>query len=445
MSEGLKILHAEIKNFKNIESKVIDVNGMSLLVMGRNSAGKSSFIQALTSPMDSKILPSEPIRKGKPDEEISSIEVTIGGTMGGEAKKYVLTMYFTSGNKKGRLVVTNDAGEQIKAPATFVKSLIGNSSFDPTKWLNDSYAEQLKTFKRLTGCEIDIDKINAEVKDKKAVKKAKKEQAEEMEAVLKNHGYTQEQIDIYSTKKDIVPIQTELKNISKAIEDYASVESKMKDFKKAIADADKFIAEERAAIDKLKEQIAAKEKSIENVFVEIEKQKSNLVKGEEWFAKHSKPSAEEINTRLEEANKHNTHCDIIEKHAEQQRAMLKAKEAVTLIDSEIDVLEAKKSDLISKSQLPIAGVGFTDDQILIDGLPMEKGQINTARLFDIAVDVAIALKPNLKVIMLHEASLYDKENLRSIIKRIEDKGYMAVAEIVSEGDLEIKFSEEILK
>jgi hypothetical protein len=445
--DGLKIVHSEIHNFKNIECSIVDVNGMSLIVMGRNGAGKSSFIQALTSPMDTKTVPSEPLRKGKKDDEVSSIETVIAGTMGGQPKKYTLTMYFTPGNKKGRLVVTNDAGEVIKQPATFVKSLIGNVSFDPTKWLNESADKQLKMLKQLTGCEDKIDKINDLLKDKKSQRKAKKERAEELEAVLKNHGYTQEQIDLYSNPKDIKPIQEELANISKAIEKYSGIKNQMAGFEKSIKDCDADIAKRRDNIEKLKQLIIEEEKAIESQFAVIEKNKKNIITGNKWFSENHEPSASEINERLNKANDHNVHYFIISKHAEQQREMLKAKEALQAIDNEVDKLEKERGDLISSSQLPINGLSFTEDQIMIDGFPMELGQINTARLWDIAVDVAIAMKPTLKVIMLHEASLFDKQSLRTIIKKIEEKGFMAIAEYVDPngGDLEIKFAEEELK
>lgn len=438
--EGLKFLHAEIKNFKNITSRVIDINGMSLLVLGRNGAGKSSFIQALMSVLDSKVIPSEPIRIDKGEDEVSSIEVTIGNDL----KKYILTVYFTPGNKKGRLVVTNEAGEVMKTPATFVKGLIGNISIDPTKWLNESAEKKLKLVKQLTGCELDIDKINATIKDQKAVMKSKKEQAEEMEAVLKNHGYSQEQIEKYSNAIPIQPIQDELTNISKSMETYSGVEGKMKAFKKAIEDSDKTIVERRKKVDELKAQIVAQEALIEDEFKEIEKNKANLVKGDEWFKTHAKPSVDEINKRLQLANEHNIHHEKINKHADQQRLMLKAKEAVATIKADIETLEKNRSDLISKSQLPIPGFTFDDDQIYIDGLPLEKGQLNTARLFDVAIDVAIAMKPTLKVVFLHEASLFDPENLKTIIQKIEDKGYMTISEIVTDTDLEIKFTEHEL-
>lgn len=460
--DSLKFAGINLENYKNISKRIVDIGGRSILVMGPNGSGKSSFIQALCSPLDSKVIPTEPIKKG---EERSKIEVELVGVMGGLPVKYTLELYFSLGNKKGRLVVLNAQGETIKAPATFVKGLIGNATFDPLKWLNESNEKRLKMFKQLTGCEIEIDKLNKIISDFKTSKKFKKERAEDLESVLKNHGYTQEEIEKYSKPDPIAPWQEQLANISKAITTYTSIEDQVKGFKVGITSKDTEIVSIRGDVeiaksasedevkrlealiqkekDKLEAIISDKANKITACFEDIKKFKENIRKGEEWLtAKGDKPTAEKINDRINTAIAHNEHFAIVEKHSEQQREMLKSKQEIAKIDSDIEAIEKERADLISKSQLPIAGLSFTEDQIFIDGLPLETGQQNTQNLIDISVEVAVALNPTLKCVFLHEASLYDKKHLRAIFQKIESKGYMAVAEYVTDTEgLDIKFSE----
>jgi hypothetical protein len=440
--DGVKFWGLKLENFKNISHKVIDIGGQSIMVVGKNGSGKSSFIQALCSPMDTKIIPTKPIKKG---EERSMIEVTLKGIHGGQPAKYILELYFSPGNEKGRLVVRNDKDEVIKAPATFVKGLIGNVSFDITAWLHESNEKKLRMLKQLTGCEIEIDKINKAITDKKSDKKHKKQRAEELEAVLKNHGYTQEQIDLYSKPIPIEPIQAELSNISKAIADYTDVEGKMKKFKDSITEEEGKIAKRRIEIERLQALIKAEEVAIELSFAEITKHKNNLVKGDAWLEKTVKPSSEEISKRLNDATTHNQHHEKVKALGDNKREEMKAKNEVMAIDADIEKLEKQRGDLISKSQLPIKGLSFTEDQIFIEGLPLEEGQQNTASLFDVGVEVAIALNPGLKVIFLHEASLFDPKNLETIIRKIEERGYQVVAEVVQSGELDIKFTEKEIK
>ena len=84
--EGLKSLSLDIDNFKSIDKMIVEIGGRSLLIIGKNGAGKSSFIQAMMSPLNSKMLPSEPIKKG---QERAKISHKIGGVLNGQYEEYI--------------------------------------------------------------------------------------------------------------------------------------------------------------------------------------------------------------------------------------------------------------------------------------------------------------------------------------------------------------------
>lgn len=447
--EGLTFKNIDITNFKNISKTVVEIGGQSILILGKNGAGKSSFIQALMSPLDTKVRPSQPIKEG---EERSTISVTLAGVMGGKEKEYILDLYFTPGDQKGRLVITNSEGETVKSPATFIKSLIGNVSFDVTRWLNESKEKKLTTLKQLTGCSDKIDEINLIIKDLKEKKKFKSQRVEEIQAVLKNHGYSPEEVDKYSNPVDLVPIQTEMNEVGKQQQTYDGVVVQVQEFRDMQVKCAGYITKSEAEIDRLGEEIKRlqalqqeEKKAIEGYNADIEKYKTNVEKGEKWIASKVRPSIEAVSEKLNEAIVHNEHFNKIQVHAGQQKEMLAAKTELDGLASKIGVEEKKRSDIVSSSQLPIPGLSFDDEQIYLDSLPLEEGQINTARLWDVGVDIAIALNPGLKTIFLHDGSLFDKEHMKAIIEKIENKGFQAIIEVVkSEGDLEVEFTEKFL-
>ena len=447
--EGLTFKNIDITNFKNISKTVVDIGGQSILILGKNGAGKSSFIQALMSPLDTKVRPSQPIKEG---EERSTISVTLAGVMGGKEKEYILDLYFTPGDQKGRLVITNSEGETVKSPATFIKSLIGNVSFDVTRWLNESKEKKLSTLKQLTGCSDKIDEINLIIKDLKEKKKFKSQRVEEIQAVLKNHGYSPDEVDKYSTQVDLVPIQTEMNEVGKQQQTYDGVVAKtqgVRDMKQKCLDeklkSEGEIERLRGEIKRIELLIATEGATINGLINETAKCETNIGLGEQWIASKVRPSIEAVSEKLNEAIKHNEHFNKIQVHAGQQKEMLAAKTELDGIASKIGVEEKKRSDIVSSSQLPIPGLSFDDEQIYLDSLPLEEGQINTARIADVSMDIAIALNPGLKTIFLHEASLLDKEGLRRVIKKAEDKGFQVIAEIVSENsELEVEFTEKFL-
>ena len=431
----LKFLGLEIENFKNLEKRKVDIGGQSIMVIGKNGTGKSSIIQALMSPLNSKMLPTEPIKKG---EERAKISVTIGGNHFGSYSEYILDMYFTAKDKKGRLTVTNADGESVKSPATFIKGLIGNVSFDIMKWLHDDKANKLKTIKALTGVSDEIDIIDIQIKKTKEDRKYKKQRAEDLEAILNNHAFTPQEIDMYSRTIDLLPIQQEMAGIAKAQKDYDGVINKLNEFNSNVYRLNQSIYEKREEINRLTNQIEAMEH-------EISQSQSNIQSGNKWLETHERPSIEAVNEKINQAILHNEKCSQIGNLASHQREMITCKEEANKMSVDITALEDKKLSIISKSQFNIPGLTFTDDDIFLDNIPLEEGQVNTARLFEIGTEVAIAMNPNLKVIFLHDASLFDHEALKTIIRKVEERGYQLVVEVVSEdNEAEVRFTEEVL-
>ena len=441
--EGLKSLSLEIDNFKNIDKMVIEIGGRSLLIIGKNGAGKSSFIQAIMSPLNSKMLPSEPIKKG---EERAKISHKIGGLLNGQYEEYILDMFFTPKDKTGRLVVYNKDNEVVKSPATFVKNLIGNVSFDVTQWLNDTKAKRLETIKKLTGCANDIDMINIEISKLKADKKYKSDRAEELEGSLKNHEFTREEIDTYSNPVDLTPIQTEISNVAGRQQQWDGVKLKVDTFNLDSQRAEKNYRETYSEIERLKALIVTKEVELEGFKNESIKAFANVEKGQEWLNTNPRPSIDDVNQRMNDAIAHNEKHNRIGMLGNQQKEMINLKSQVEDVKSDIEAFEARRSDIISKSQLPIEGLTFSDEDLFIDGLPLESGQINKAREWQVGIQVAMALNPNYKGIFLHDASLFDKETLHSIIHEIEKHGYFAICELVApEGDdLHVDFVEKVV-
>ena len=56
-------------------------------------------------------------------------------------------------------------------------------------------------------------------------------------------------------------------------------------------------------------------------------------------------------------------------------------------------------------------------------------QINTAKLAELAVDIIIAVNPNLKIVKF-DATMMDSHTFKGLMKRIEDAGFQAFIEEV---------------
>ena len=443
-NEGLYSLKLELENFKNIEKKVIDIGGRSMLFIGKNNTGKSTLIQAMMSPADSKLLPTEPIKEG---EERAKILHRVGGTVRGQEVEYVMELFFTPKNNKGRLVLTDaKTGENIPSPASKIKQLFGNVSFDITKWMNETKAKKLEMLKSLTGQSKEIDVINIDIKKLKDGLKYKSARAEELTATVKNNEFTPEELDRYAHPVDIVPLQQKMTNIATKQKEWDGVNVQVQGFKQNVTRSEENIRRSSAEIQRLHDLIAAENDKITYEKQEIIKNESNIQKGEEWLARVQRPLIEAVNAEINEAIAHNEKHARFNMIAEQHKEKLKLVEEVEKLKMSIKSKEKDRSDVISKSQLPVEGLSFDDEEIYLHGLPLESEQINKATLFDVGVEIAIALNPNYKGIFLHDFSLFDREHMRSIVKRIEERGYFVIAEMVAENDnVECVFAESYLQ
>jgi len=441
--EGLRSIHLELENFKNITKKIVNIEGKSMIFIGRNESGKSTLIQAMSGPMNNKLLPSEPVKKGESHARISH---TIGGILNGEEKVYIMDMYFTDKSQKGKLSITNEKGEIMKSPSTLIKSIIGNVSFDITQWLNDEKKKKLETLKQLTGKGKEIDSVNMEISELKALRKKKSDRADDLEATLKNHEFTPAEIELYSEPSDLSLIQSEMKIVADNQKQWDDVYNKVESFKTDVARSNGLIAKTEVEINELEEKLHALRERIAFEKGEVLKNDQNIRTGAEWLQNVPRPSMEEANKKMSEAISHNEKHYRIGILGTQQKEMIKVKSESEKLKTDIEVKTNERNQIIASSQLSIPGLSFTDEEIFIDGLPLEEEQINSARLIDIGVDVAISMNPNLKIIFIKDGSLLDSKHLKIIVDKIEKNGYQAIIEMVDfeGGELECKFTEEAL-
>lgn len=439
--EGLRITDVLIENFKNIEKKVVHIGGRSLLVVGGNGKGKSSFIQAVLSPLDSKYLPSKPIRDG---EERATVQVKLGGEVNGESKVYTIELYFTPGNQTGRMIMTNEKEETVKTPKTVLKSLLGNIGFDIFEFLQSTPKKQVETLKELAGVDFfEMDKKRKEIYDRRTYLKQK---SSDDEAILGSHPYTQEQIEKYMTPIVTTELKEKMGNISQTLEKWMKIDNGVNERKKIIEaclrDTDKALQE----IERLIRMIAEQKTIIADIATAKTTADAELEKGAIWLSKNAKPSVAEIKSRLDLAEEHNRHNEAINAYAARSQALYKIKQDADRLSKDIDKIDTEKQDMISKSKLPVPGLSFDDERVYLDKLPMEENQIPKSRLIDIGMCIGMAMNPSLRVMVIQDGSLLDKETLQRVLDTAKEKGYQLLIEMVDEdgGELDVKFTEEII-
>ena len=431
---GLRILKAVIKNFKNIDYREIIIEGRSIVVAGKNEAGKSSFIQALASPFNSKYVPIEPIKEG---EEKGELHITIGGNLEGEEIKYKISTFFTPGNKRGRLAIFNSDGEQIKgSERTVLDTIIGDISFDIMEFVEigtsstgqiskSGVKKQIEMIKNLLPVDVlkQLDELDVEKSRIYDERTDINRDVKLMKGQIEKNGFTQEEIEMYSEEKSVADITEKIRKAEKFNESYDKAQHFDECFNEDLHALHLDLNEIQAKIDAMNE----KKKQVD-AFFDKNPQKKDVKSLEE---------------QLENLSAFNTKVAQV-KILDDQQAELKEKEAKSEnITNRLKAIDEEKKLIFSNAKMPVKGLAFDEESVTYKGLPLSEGNIPTSTLIGIGAKIGMAMNPNLRLLVIKRGESLDEERMETVLKICEKQGFQLLIEKVdsSKEKLELEFVE----
>lgn len=426
--DGLRVLKAEIKNFKNISYKEVQFDGRSVIIAGPNQAGKSSFIQAITSPVNAKMIPIEPIKKG---EERGSVQLQLGGKLHGESAIYNVGLYFSPEHQSGQVTLEDSEGNQIKGGAKkILKDLVGDISFDIMSFVRmgetqetgkpskEGVRKQIEVLKSLMPQDVlqkltNLDEERLKIYDERT---EVNRDIKFFKSQIEKSGFTQEDIDNFSAPKDAESISNKL-----------SEATKINDMIKKSED---YIKQSYIHIPNIEKQI--EELMLKKV--EIEKQAKVC---SNFLSKNTRKDIEAINQEFNTIATHNANHEKIKALDETKKELLNKEKESNDITERLKEIEEEKKSIFSGSVLPVKGLEFDDEKITFRGLPLSEGNIPTSQLIGIGVKIGMALNPNLRLLVIRDGSLLDAKTTKFILDICEKEGYQLLIEVVKDGGEEV--------
>ena len=94
----------------------------------------------------------------------------------------------------------------------------------------------------------------------------------------------------------------------------------------------------------------------------------------------------------------------------------------------IEAREQQKRDAIAAADLPVPGLGFTDDGLTWDGHPFE--QASMAAKLRVGVALAMASNPRLRVLRIRDGSLLSEKSMAVIAEMAEANDFQVWVELV---------------
>jgi len=407
----VKIVKLSAENFKKLVAVEITPDGNTILLTGKNGAGKSSVLDAIFAAFcGKKGVPDKPIRDGQ-----ESAEIVV------ETENFTIKRTFTTAGG-GSLTVTNSDGYKAASPQALLDKIVGEIAFDPMKFIHDyDTRKQRQVLMELVGFDFtDLEQQIAAVK-------------QERSQITRDKDKSQHDADAIDSA-DVPEKEVGLKYLTDKLQTAMNLN----------AEQDRIMSE----INSLNRDITAGAYGCEQAEVQIERlekelqaakdaQTAALRRNDERLAQKAK-LAESLEPKIDIAaiqaeidgvESTNTLIRLNKQKAQHLTYVALCRNKFAELGKKMKALEDQKAQRLAEVKMPIAGLSIDESGVTYEGIPL--AQVNSAKQLEIGVAVSMALNPKLKVIRMCGNNL-DSASLKIINKLVKDKDYQAWIEKVDE-------------
>lgn len=416
----MKIISFKAENFKRLVCVQITPKGNVIKLTGKNAQGKSSIIDAIWCACGgADVMPEQPIRKG---EDHALIELDFG-----ELK---ITRRFTL--KGSSLTVENAEGAIFRSPQKVIDELIGKLSFDPMHFMHMSDKEQFETLATYAG--VDFSDVDIERKkyfeDRTVVNRQGKDKRAEVNAAqeLMKSFFSAEDVGSETTDEELVQ---KIPDEELVIFDLANELTEANEHNRSLVDANNAVSGSEQDIKKQEQMIEDADFQMKQLKAVLDAQTKGL-DAQKTKLKAMKPEINvlELSEKIESAEQINTSVrakkDLSVKSKALEQLLIDSK----ALTSNIETCNAEREKMIAESELPVTGLSFGDDVVLLNEIPVK--QASSAEQLEISIAVAMSMNPKLKVIRVQDGSLLDSDSMKMLEDMATDKDFQFWVEKVDE-------------
>ena len=366
----MQIKNFTIENYKGVKRVDITPSSNTIIIMGKNGAGKSSIIDGIKNLFAGKDkLIKRPIREG---EEKAVLTADLGD--------YEIKRIFT--DKTDRLEIKSKDGSRFSSPQALMDKLTGGKTFDPNEFSQKSESEQRQTLLEITGLNLlEYDNEISKLKDDRLIV-----------------GRERDAIGVYAGGEINEYIDKEIISVSKASDEFQIEKQKHSNYEQTQIN----IKAAEAKIIECKNTIITLEKEIEE-YKKIEKPESNLVDLSEGLVQ-----LESLNEKIRNAKQIKEKID----------ARRNKEDVYAALTNKIQEIEKNKKEKLEAVEMPLEGLELTDDGVLLNGVPLS--QLSTSEKLKVGISMYITQKPELAVLFIKNGNDLDDENMK-IIGEMADK------------------------
>lgn len=390
--DALKIIELKATNVLNLKAIELKPDLKTVVLTGKNDAGKSAIINAIFMALTGKSV-EKPIRKG---EDKAEVEIDVG--------RFHVHKIWTDKTTRLEVYKIDEDGNKSSygSPQKLLNEIIGSLSFDPLEFKNMDKKAQRDLLAKVVGLDLsDLIEKSAEIY---AERTAKNKEIKKLETVFELRAKPVEDLPI-----EVISVTA----LIQKLKDIAFKKLKHDEYLDQFEEMRLGQVAYTKEIEELKERIDLKTRLLKD----LENMQLKLVKPEIVTDEEIEEINLEIST-VEEKNK--AILDAIDYRKSEDELMLERSNADSM-DDIILGFEKEKMKRIKACKYPIPGLTIDDESVYYNGNPFS--QESSSRQIRISTAIAMALNPKLKVIMIRDGSLLDNDSMKEILDLTGGKDY----------------------
>jgi predicted ATP-dependent endonuclease of OLD family len=388
-AKPLKIVSLEMHDFKRIKAVRIVPKDDVVAIGGENEQGKTSIFDFIRSALGgAKATPDQPIRRGAAEA-------------GGRLDLGDLIVDMTIDASGRRIVLRNADGKKTGGGQALLDSLYDKVAFDPLAFATKKPDEQQKILKKLVGLDFsELEAKRAELYTKRTGVGSVRDDAE-----VRIGTFPPSCVTAPDEEVSVVGLMAEYEHAEENNTRVSSLTQAVEYARQKVLDAEEELAESRRCLAIAQGKLEEAGSSIDTETI------ANSLKG-----------AEDVN-RIVRAKKDRAKAVEAFKAKDREYADL---------TKQIGDIDAAKENAMERAPWPIPGLGFSKDGITFNKLPFE--QSSKAERMKVSLSIGAALNPQLRVLLLEDASLLDKASMKVVYDMAREKDMQIWIERVGDGD-----------
>lgn len=421
----MKIIKLQAENFKKLVAVQIQPDGNMIVIGGANGSGKTSTLDAIQAALGGKdSTPDISLRNGQTEGFVvlELDDIIVRRTFNAQGNSYL-----TVESKKVE-------GAKMSSPQAILDKLVGTLSFDPLAFSRMDPRSQLQTLKALVGLDFsELDAKRAEIFQERA---AVNRQAKDLQGVInsmpKYDDAPAEEISVKALMEEIEKITEKNRanlHLRNDFQDFANElkdqESMIAGFDEAVADQEQIIRDAQALIARLKERKAAK-------VAEVLEGKAKLNDWTEQLAAAKDEDPAPLREKIKQAQGVNARVQANLRREEEIARLKKIEAQASALSALLQSIDSRKESALAGAKFPIPGMSFDEKGVLLNGLPFS--QASSAEQLRASVAMGLALNPTLKVLLVRDGSLLDKDSLKMVAEMASAADSQVWIERVSDGE-----------